>query len=368
MTPRTEQPKILIIDDDPANIRVLNEILSEHYEVFGTTEGLHAETMADQVRPDLILLDVVMPNISGEEVCRRLKDNAVTLDIPVIFLTSGTDPERIITGFNLGAVDYVTKPFRPPELLARVATHIQLRLARQEVAKKNAELLEQQGLFLHMIPHDLRTSLAIIRGYAERLLRQNREHHDRCESCAEQINEILKGCDRQKALITDLMDVARLRAEQYPLTRIPVAVEYLVAAVMQHAGSILEPLRYRVTVPAELPDVCVDERGIQRVLLNLLTNAQKYSPPDSMIAIRAWQEGSRVIIAVCDQGKEIVPEEVAKIFIPYYRAFQEGTTEGEGLGLYIAKLLVEAHEGQIWVARENGRENRFCISLPVAEC
>jgi two-component system, sensor histidine kinase and response regulator len=362
----TEQSRILIIDDDPANIRVLNEMLATQYEVFGTTKGSKALSMAEQVRPDLIMLDVIMPEMAGEEVCRRLKDNESTRDIPVIFLTSCTDPERVLIGFNLGAVDYVTKPFWPPELLARVATHIQLRQARQEVARKNAELQEQQGLFLHMIPHDLRTTLAIIRGYAERIIRTNGNKHEQCASCSEQIREILKGCDRQKALITDLIDVARLRAQQYPLAKIPITVGYLVTAVMQHAGSILDPLRFKVAVSDDLPEVRVDERCMDRVLLNLLTNAQKYSPPESMIVIRAWQERNSVIVAVCDKGAEIAPQDLSKIFIPYYRAYQEGTTEGEGLGLYIAKLLVEAHNGHIWVAREDGRENRFCFSLPVA--
>ena len=363
----TEQSRIFIVDDDPANIQVLNEILAERYEVFASTDGLEALSMVEQTRPDLILLDVVMPGMPGEEVCRRLKENTETRDIPVIFLTSCVDPERTIIGFDVGAVDYVTKPFRSPELLARVATHIQLRQARQEVTVKNAELQEQQGLFLHMIPHDIRTSLAIIRGYSERLARLNQGQHEQCAACSEQIVEILKGCDRQKALITDLIDVARLKAKQYPLSRISVSVNYLVAAVMQLTGSILEPERFKIAVPEDIPEVSADERGIQRVLLNLLTNAQKYSPPDSVIYIRAWQEGNQIIIAVCDMGKEIVPEELAKIFIPYYRAYQEGTTEGEGLGLYIAKLIVEAHGGHIWVAREAGRENRFCLSIPLAE-
>ena len=359
------QSRILIVDDDPANIRILNEMLAEKYEVFATTEGHRALTMAEQLRPDLILLDVIMPEMAGEEVCRKLKENSATTDIPVIFLTSCTDPERVLSGFNLGAVDYVTKPFWPPELLARVVTHIQLRQARQEIARKNAELQEQQGLFLHMIPHDLRTTLAIIRGYAERILRQKQEQQDGCGSCAEQVREILKGCDRQKALITDLIDVARLRAQQYPLHKIPITVGYLVTAVMQHAGSILDPLRFRVEVSDDLPEVLVDERCMDRVLLNLLTNAQKYSPPESLIVIRAWQDRGSIIVAVCDQGAEIAPENLDKIFVPYYRAYQEGTTEGEGLGLYIAKLLVEAHNGHIWVSREEGRENRFCFTLPL---
>jgi len=365
MINRMEQRRILIVDDDPANIRILNEMLAERYEVFGTTLGSQGLTMAEQVRPDLILLDVIMPDMAGEEVCRRLKDNPSTNDIPVIFLTSCTEPERIITGFNLGAVDYVTKPFWPPELLARVATHIQLRLARQEVARKNAELQEQQGLFLHMIPHDLRTTLAIIRGYTERILRLNKDRHDHCSTCFEQAGEILKGCDRQKALITDLIDVARLRAQQYPLTKRPTTIGDLATAVMRHAGSILDPPRFRLDLPDDLPEVNVDSLCMDRVLLNLLTNAQKYSPPESMIVIRAWRERNAVIVAVCDQGTEIAPGDLSKIFVPYYRAYQEGTTEGEGLGLYIAKLLVEAHDGRIWVAREEGRENRFCFSIPI---
>ena len=365
MSDHAQQPKILIVDDDPTNIRIVNEMLEERYEVYGTTEGTQALTMAEQLRPDLILLDIIMPELGGEEVCTRLKGNPATADIPVIFLTSCADPKVVVNGFSLGAVDYVTKPFWPPELLARVATHIQLRQARQEVTRKNAELQEQQGLFLYMIPHDLRTTLAIIRGYAERLLSQNREDDERGRFSREQAREILKGCDRQKALITDLIDVARLRAQQYQLSPMPVTVSYLVAAVMQHAGSILDRDRFRIDVPETLPEVRGDERALERVLLNLFTNAQKYSPPESAIYLRAWQDRQALIVAVCDEGREITQDELAKIFVPYYRAFREGTTEGEGLGLYIAKLLVEAHGGTIWVAREDGRENRFCFSIPL---
>lgn len=365
MSDHAQQPKILIVDDDPTNIRIVNEMLEERYEVYGTTEGTQALTMAEQLRPDLILLDIIMPELGGEEVCTRLKGNPATADIPVIFLTSCADPKVVVNGFSLGAVDYVTKPFWPPELLARVATHIQLRQARQEVTRKNAELQEQQGLFLYMIPHDLRTTLAIIRGYAERLLSQNREDDERGRFSREQAREILKGCDRQKALITDLIDVARLRAQQYQLSPMPVTVSYLVAAVMQHAGSILDRDRFRIDVPETLPEVRGDERALERVLLNLFTNAQKYSPPESAIYLRAWQDRQALIVAVCDEGREITQDELAKIFVPYYRAFREGTTEGEGLGLYIAKLLVEAYGGTIWVAREDGRENRFCFSIPL---
>jgi signal transduction histidine kinase len=358
--------KILIIDDDTTSIRVLYELLQEQYQLFGTTEGCTALELAGQLVPDLILLDVIMPEMNGFEVCRALKENDITRDIPVIFLTARSDLGDIVHAFSLGAVDFVTKPFLSAELAMRVTTHIQLRLARQEIARKNLELEEQQGLFLYMIPHDLRTSLTIIQGYAERLLRMSGLENAQCESCVQQVREILRGCDRQKAMITDLVDVGRLKAGQFVVRKMPVPVGTLVTAVLQNAGSILEVARFMVEVPDTLPEVSVDDYCIERVLLNLLTNAQKFSPDGSTIYIRAWHQEHEVVVAVCDEGEEIPPVDVAKIFVPYYRARENGTTEGVGLGLYVSKLLVEAHGGRIWLAREPARENRFCFSLPLS--
>jgi K+-sensing histidine kinase KdpD len=121
-----------------------------------------------------------------------------------------------------------------------------------------------------------------------------------------------------------------------------------------------------VEVPDALPEVSVDGYSIERVLLNLLTNAQKYSPIGTTIYIRAWQQEQEIVVAVCDGGEEIPAEDAEKIFVPYYRARKKGTTEGVGLGLYISKLLVEAHGGRIWLSRESDRENRFCFSLPLS--
>ena len=368
MNDRGQLNRILIIDDDPASIRILYELLQEQYHLYGTTEGGMACELAGRLLPDLILLDVIMPEMNGYEVCRALKENDVTRDIPVIFLTARADLGDIVHGFSLGAVDFVTKPFLPAELAVRVNTHIQLRLARQEIARKNIELEEQQGLFLYMIPHDLRTSLTIIQGYAERLLRMSGMPDAQCESCAQQVAEIMKGCDRQKAMITDLVDVGRLKAGQFVVRKMPVPVGTLVAAVLQNADSILDGSRFMVEVPDTLPEVSVDSYSIERVLLNLLTNAQKYSAVGSTIYIRAWHQEYEVVVAVCDEGEEIHPEDAAKIFVPYYRARTKGTTEGVGLGLYVSKLLVEVHGGRMWLERQPGRENWFCFSLPLPAC
>jgi signal transduction histidine kinase len=351
------------VDDEPANIQVLYELLAARHEVFCATEGTTALTMAEQMRPDLILLDVIMPEMEGDEVCRRLKSNAATRDIPVIFLTSCADPDRVVNGFSLGAMDYVTKPFRPPELLARVNTHIHLRLARQEIARQNAELKEQQKLFLEMIPHDLRTTLGVIQGYAEMLLRRPRKKE--CDPCPQHLEEILEGCRRQKTLINDLFDVGRLKAGQFALNKTPVPIDTLIAAALEIEATTPETAQLMVTLPEDLPEVRVDARSIQRVLTNLLTTARTYASGSTVVTIRAWQQAHEVVVAVCDEGEEIAPEDVTRIFVPYYWARRKGTTEGAGLSLYLVRLLVEAHGGRVWVEREEGRENRFCFSLPL---
>lgn len=163
---------VLVVDDSPANIRLLNDLLREQYRVAFATEGSDALEQAVKLQPDLILLDIVMPEMDGFEVCRRFKENAVTADIPVIFLTSCADAEDVVQGFSRGAVDYVTKPFRTSELLARVNTHLQLRQARQDISRKNTELehlnteletsLEQNRMLLREVNHRVKNNLNVV--------------------------------------------------------------------------------------------------------------------------------------------------------------------------------------------------------------
>ncbi len=140
MSEPVEKSLVLVVDDASSNIRILHNLLRERYRVIFATTGNDALEQAVRFVPDLILLDIVMPEMDGYEVCRRLKINAVTAEIPVIFITGCADAEDVVQGFNLGAVDYVTKPFRSGELLARVATPLQLRQARLELNSRSGEL------------------------------------------------------------------------------------------------------------------------------------------------------------------------------------------------------------------------------------
>lgn len=359
--------KILIVDDEPASVALLTRLLPQQYQLLGATDGQTALELAGQYRPDLILLDVRMPEMDGYDVCRALKEKPETADIPVIFLTSLTEAEAVVKGFALGAVDYIIKPFTSIELNARVNTHLQLQATKEELARKNAELREQQNLFLVMIPHDLRTSLAIIQGYTELLQREMRKRKGKDGTCGSLAREILQGCDRLKSLLNDLVDVGRLKAGLFTLRKLNLPISTLITATLENYQDTHDGTRLRVDISDDLPEVEIDSHSMERVLINLLANAEKYSAPGSAIFVRAWRRDHEIVVAVYEEGDEINYLDRDKIFAPYYRSYRTNTTEGVGLGLHIAKLLVEAHGGEIWVDRDEDRRNRFCFSLPLRD-
>ena len=364
---RVPPRKILIVDDEPKSVTLLKNLLPQHYQILGATNGHTALDLARHCRPDLILLDVMMPGLDGFEVCRALKANPETADIPVIFLTSLTEAEAIATGFRLGAVDYIAKPFNAIELNARVNTHLQLQAAKEELERKNAELREQQDLFLEMIPHDLRTSVTIIQGYAELLQRVVKSREETAETCGPYVGEILQGCERLKALFTDLVDVGRLKSGSFPVRKVAMPLGALIANTLENFQDTHQGTRLQVEISDELAEVAIDKPCMERILVNLLATAEKYSSPGSAIFVNGSRQDHEIVVAVCEEGDEINPLDRDKIFVPYYRSYRTNTTEGVGLGLHIAKLLVEAHGGVIWVDRDDDRRNRFCFTLPLRD-
>ena len=361
----TTAKKILIVDDEPAGITLLKGLLPQEHQFMAATDGLTALELARHHQPDLVLLDVRMPEMDGYEVCRALKEDPDTATIPVIFLTSLAETEDIVKGFTLGAVDYVAKPFSAIELNARVTTHLQLQAAQKELARMNAELQEQQNLFLVMIPHDLRTSLAIIQGNAELLQRRLNQQKTDNKEYGKFAGDILQGCGRLKALLTDLLDVGRLKAGRFTIRPMTMSLGALIADTLGNIRETFDVARYRIELPEELPEVMVDSHCMERVLVNLLATAEKYSDPGTTIIIRAWRQDPVLVMAVCVAEEEFGLRDREKLFVPYYRSFRTNTTEGVGLGLHIAKLLVEAQGGEIWVDRDHESRNRYCFTLPL---
>ncbi|MHB9106045.1 MAG: sensor histidine kinase [Armatimonadota bacterium] len=237
------------------------------------------------------------------------------------------------------------------------------------------EMQEQMQTFVHMVSHDLRTPLSVINGHANLLAETMQASEDQLVRMSTEAIE--RGVKRMDGMIDDLVDAARLEGGQLQLKPSPIALSaYLPDFLRRHAG-VLNPERLIVDVPTDLGPVTADEARLERILANLLTNAQKYSSPMTPIRLHARDLGTEIAVSIADQGQGIPPDDLPHLFDRFYRAKGERRAEGLGLGLYITRLLVEAHAvpspdgkttvgGRIWVESEVGKGSTFSFTLPMA--
>ncbi|MBI4319803.1 MAG: PAS domain-containing protein [Chloroflexi bacterium] len=225
------------------------------------------------------------------------------------------------------------------------------------------ELQEQREDFIRSISHDLRTPLASILGQAQVIKR----FADRTDLVRDGADAILAGGRRIEAMLQDLVTSVRLEAGQMPLELRPIALGDLVAEMLARSSGAMEIGRVGVEVPADLPRVLADPDRLERVLINLLTNALKYSPRETEVLFKAEARENEVRVSVSDSGTGISPDDLPRIFDRFYRAKGHRETEGLGLGLFIARMLIEAHGGRIWVESELGKGSTFYVSLATCE-
>jgi len=242
------------------------------------------------------------------------------------------------------------------ELLGAVATFSDITSLR--------ELQQRQEDLLHIVSHDLRIPLTIIYGHMQLLVPALREQGIDGELRGS-TDAIHRAVQRMNVMIQDLVDMARLEGGQMQLERQPVNLASFVGDLLKRLEGTLEVHRIITEVPPDLPPVRADYNRLERILLNLLSNALKYSPADTPVRIRAQSRGNEVVISVTDQGRGIPPDDLPKLFQRFYRTTAERRAEGIGLGLYITRMLVEAHGGRIWVESEAGKGSTFSFTLPI---
>jgi PAS domain S-box-containing protein len=228
------------------------------------------------------------------------------------------------------------------------------------------ELQEQQKTLLHLVSHDLRSPLTIIKGYAS-LLESSMEESSVNDLVRNGFAAIQRGVKRMDVMIEDLVEVARLEGRQAELKWQPVELSDYVADLLTRAGQAMEVARITTAFPPDLPSVNADADRLERILLNLLTNALKYAEAGTPVLLRAARREREVVISVSDQGSGIEPDELSHLFERFYRASGSRKAEGIGLGLYITRLLVEAHGGQIWADSLVGQGSTFSFTLPITE-
>ncbi len=387
---------ILIIDDNPVNLRILADYLEAHgYGILVARDGQSGLDKAEFAKPDLILLDVMMPGIDGFEACRLLKQNDATTNIPVIFMTALADTEHKLEGFSVGAVDYVTKPLQQKEVLARIRTHLRLRELTEEleemVAERTAELEsayqvlskmdKTKGDFISIMSHELRTPLAVIDGYTQ-LLQESPAIQDDGE-LSMLVDNILKGTTRMLRTMNDIFDVTRIDNNVMNPFREDVALTAVFNTLITQLQPALDGRDITVEQVGldEMPTLKADNSMLEKLFYHLLVNAIKYTPDGGCITVQACVSGAgdEAKIVVADTGIGIDPNQLELIFEKFYQTgkvnlHSSGTTTfkggGPGLGLAIAQGVVDAHNGRIWAESSGFSEeeypgSQFHVCLPL---
>ncbi len=226
-------------------------------------------------------------------------------------------------------------------------------------------LQEQQQALLQMVSHDLRLPLSVIKGY-EQLVTDELKAQGVNGLIQQSLAAIDRGITRMDVMIQDLVDVTRWEGGQLDIKSETVALSTYIAELLQRIQMAMETLRIQVALPPDLPAVRADYARLERILVNLLSNALKYSDPDTPVSLSARQEDGHVVVAISDQGRGIPPAVLPHLFERFYRAAETRKAEGIGLGLYITRVLVEAHHGRLWVESEEGKGSTFFFTLPVA--
>lgn len=362
---RDRKPRILAVDDYPRNLRVVKETLAARdFDVFTATSGAEALKQVHEHLPDIILLDLMMPVMDGLEVCRQLKAHAGTQDIPIIFLTAADEKKLVTKALDLGAVDYVVKPFNPAELMARVRTHLELKDTRDELRR----IIAQKNDLMSVVAHDLKNPLGTIRMSALLL----KEGGGSESTHTELVESIISACDDSLAFINARLEknarelgLARLSVEEIQLADVLVPV-------MQQNSQAATAKEIQLDVVGDGGvgiKVAADYLALVQVIDNLVSNAVKFTPSGGNVWIESKREGDAARIEIRDQGPGLTAEDQAHLFEPYRRlsAQPTGGESSTGLGLSIARQLIEAMGGKIGCTSKPGEGACFWISLPTKD-
>ena len=362
--------KILIIDDDRLNIRILASILQN--EGFAITEGDSGERaleLYEEIKPDLVLMDVVLPGIDGFAACRELRARHGDDTAPIIFITAKQESDDIVEGLAAGGVDYLPKPFRRKESLARIRTHLQNRILGEQQKALVDQLKaanQAKNRLLGMAAHDLRNPLASIRGLSE-FLRDGTVG----QLTADQLdlaNTIFETSQSMLTLLNELLDVATIEAGELKIHKEPNNLTELVekAVYLNNINANKKNTKIVFSPPEEAPIVRLDQAKIKQVMDNLLSNAVKYSPPGSIVNVRISGYHPAFTIAVQDQGKGIPENERHQLFKDFTTLSSKptGGEKATGLGLAICRKIIEAHRGAITATNLPHGGCEFSVMLP----
>ncbi|MEW6365596.1 MAG: response regulator [Acidobacteriota bacterium] len=351
---------ILVVDDDEANRDLLRRRLERRGCVVTLAEdGPQAIEMAHEQKFDLILLDVMMPGMSGIEVLKIIRQTQSPVDLPVIMVTAKDRSEDVVAGFQDGANDYATKPLDFPVVMARVETQLSLR-----------RLAQLKDDFMKIASHDLQNPLTIVLGSAKMLKKMVPPGSVMTEDAFQMVGLISRGAARMQRMIEDFLDFHALQDGRLTLALTATDLNQMAEeAVKANAQSAAEKeITLSLDLDPSLPPTDADGPRLSQVVQNLVGNAIKFCPPGSRATVRTRMDGAYARIEVSDTGPGLTDEDMKKVFTKYARLSNKptGGERSSGLGLAISKQLVDLHGGDIGVKNNESGGACFWFRLPLA--
>ncbi|MBF0132622.1 MAG: hybrid sensor histidine kinase/response regulator [Magnetococcales bacterium] len=354
-------PRILVVDDDTTNLRIMIKLLSSEYRVIVAKNGPEALKRArSNPPPDLILLDIMMPGMDGFAVCRQLKKEKNSAAIPIIIITGMDQPDDETRGLEMGAVDFIRKPFHADAVIARIRIHLELLKQRERLV----ELNRLKDKFLGMAAHDLRNPLNAICGLSDMLLNLKLTEDERHRF----ITTILNVGDQMLTLVDDLLDVSVIESGAFEIHRHPGSLEELLPSRIELFRFAAEKKSIHFNVYLSEPCmVQLDEGRMSQVADNLISNAIKFSHAGTQVTIRTGHDETKTWFQVEDQGPGLSDVDQARLFGTFQKlsARPTGQEKSTGLGLAIVKKIVDAHHGEITVKSVVGEGSVFTVSIPI---
>jgi signal transduction histidine kinase len=367
----TEQKKIIIVDDNIENLNTLKNIMKNQYEVYPCPSALKMFDLLEHIKPDLILLDVEMPEMNGYESAKKLKDNNKFREIPIIFLTSMNDAKSEIKGLNIGAVDYIHKPFAAPLLLRRIETHLALIKHQQEAQKASLEAQNAsraKGEFLSHMSHEIRTPLNAIIGMIN--IAANIDDINKIKYC---LNKADNASKHLLNIINNILDLSKIEADKFELSASEFNLEEMLMNIFNVVNVRAEEknLNLSVNINKNVPSFIIsDELRLSQVILNLVNNAIKFTPEKGTIVMSAEKledtdSDITLRLEVADSGIGISKEQQERLFTSYGQADNNISKNfgGTGLGLVISKRIVELMQGRIWIESEFNKGSKFIFTI-----
>ncbi len=368
-TLETAQSVVLVVDDKEINIKILRKMLeSAGFQVRGVSGGQEALDDIGKVKPDLILLDLMMPQMDGFQVCEILRSQERTKDIPVIVVTANTDRQAPSKSLGLGAVDFVTKPYDKAELLARINTHLQLKRSQEalrDAYRSLKDLSDERNKFMGLVTQDMKDPIGRIIRFTE-MVKSGPDPQP--ADVQRYLDMVIEAANQIVALMKDIIDASEIekgeRKRSFTLCNFERIARFVIDTHREKAAGKNVKIVFEKQV--DDPTLMSDQGFILQILDNLIANAVQYSPEGKAINVLLKADDACLLCEVRDQGPGISEADQAELFTKFKRfSIQPASEEvSAGLGLSIVKNLVTIIDGKVWCVSNPGEGAKFVVQLP----